>query len=114
MERPTMPLVIDSAGASHGSLKTYLTGFILSIILTVVPFALVMSGGVSRETVVWTIVAFAVVQIVVHLVCFLHMNTSSEEGWNFYAIIFALIVIVILVGGSLWIMHHLNANMMPH
>ncbi|OAT25734.1 cytochrome o ubiquinol oxidase subunit IV [Proteus myxofaciens] len=100
------------SGASHGSMKSYLIGFILSVILTVIPFWMVMEGTATPSTILWTVVAMAVVQIVVHLVCFLHMNTSSEERWNVVAFLFTLLIIGIVVIGSLWIMYNLNINMM--
>ncbi|WP_223672527.1 cytochrome o ubiquinol oxidase subunit IV [Proteus terrae] len=100
------------SGASHGSMKSYLIGFILSIILTVIPFWMVMEGTATPATILWTVVGMAVVQIVVHLVCFLHMNTSSEERWNVVAFLFTLLIIGIVVVGSLWIMYNLNINMM--
>lgn len=59
-------------GASHGSVKTYLIGFILSVILTVIPFWMVMNGTASQGVILATVVGMAVVQILVHLVCFLH------------------------------------------
>ena len=62
-------------GASHGSVKTYMTGFILSIILTVIPFWMVMNGSASMPVILGAILVTAVIQILVHLVCFLHMNT---------------------------------------
>ncbi|HEK2736688.1 TPA: cytochrome o ubiquinol oxidase subunit IV [Proteus mirabilis] len=100
------------SGASHGSMKSYLIGFILSVILTVIPFWMVMEGTATTLTILWTVVGMAVVQIVVHLVCFLHMNTSSEERWNVIAFLFTLLIIGIVVIGSLWIMYNLNINMM--
>ncbi|MBD9250723.1 MAG: cytochrome o ubiquinol oxidase subunit IV, partial [Cronobacter sakazakii] len=60
------------------------------------------------------VVATAVVQILVHLVCFLHMNASSEERWNLVAFVFTLLIIAIVVVGSIWIMWNLNYNMMVH
>ncbi len=96
------------AGAGHGSLKTYSAGFVLSLILTAIPFALVMSGAAAGSLVYIALVAAAVVQIVVHLVFFLHMNTSSDQYWNRVAFAYALVTLAILVGGSLWIMYHLN------
>lgn len=101
-------------GASHGSVKTYMTGFILSIILTVIPFWMVMSGSASKPVILGVILVTAVIQILVHLVCFLHMNTKSDEGWNMTAFIFTVIIIAILVVGSIWIMWNLNYNMMVH
>ncbi len=56
---------------------------------------------------------FAVVQIVVHMVYFLHMNTRSEGGWTMLALIFTIVLVVITLSGSIWVMYHLNANMMP-
>ncbi|MEY1535020.1 cytochrome o ubiquinol oxidase subunit IV [Proteus mirabilis] len=100
------------SGASHGSMKSYLIGFILSVILTVIPFWMVMEGTATTSTILWAVVGMAVVQIVVHLVCFLHMNTSSEERWNVIAFLFTLLIIGIVVIGSLWIMYNLNINMM--
>jgi cytochrome o ubiquinol oxidase operon protein cyoD len=99
---------------SHGTLKSYMTGFVLSVILTAIPFWLVMADvlGDNRTTSL-VIMAFAIVQIVVHMIYFLHMNTKSEGGWTFLALIFTLTLVVITLIGSLWVMYHLNANMMP-
>ncbi|AKL40715.1 cytochrome o ubiquinol oxidase subunit IV [Serratia marcescens] len=99
-------------GASHGSVKSYLVGFILSIILTVIPFAMVMNGTASHSTILAVVVGMAVIQVIVHLVYFLHMNTSSEERWNLVALLFTAMIIGIVVVGSLWIMYNLNINMM--
>lgn len=103
-----------SAGAAHATLRSYLTGFALSVVLTAIPFWLVMSGALhSRSATALVIAAFAVAQIVVHMVYFLHMNTKSEDGWSLLALVFTLILVVIALIGTLWIIHHLNANMMP-
>ncbi len=101
-------------GASHGSLKSYLTGFVLSIILTVIPFAMVMNGSATKTTLIAVLVICAVVQIAVHLIYFLHLDSSSEQRWNVVAFVFAVLIIAILVVGSLWIMWYLNYNLMGH
>ncbi|AUW59881.1 cytochrome o ubiquinol oxidase subunit IV [Sphingobium sp. SCG-1] len=101
------------ATAGHGSSKGYLTGFFLSIVLTAIPFWLVMSGVLPPQATTLTIMAFALVQIVVHMIFFLHMNTKSEGGWNMMALIFTVVIVVIALSGSLWVMYHMNANMMP-
>lgn len=101
-------------GASHGSFKGYMIGFVLSIILTAIPFWLVMGGVLDSKLFTAVLVmGIGVVQIVVHMVYFLHMNTRSEGGWTMMALIFTLIIVGIALAGSLWVMHHLNANMMP-
>jgi len=98
----------------HSTLKGYTIGFVLSVILTVIPFWLVM-GKVfeSSSTTALVILGFAAVQIVVHMIYFLHMNTKVEGGWSMLALIFTLVLVVITLAGSLWVMYHLNHNMMP-
>ncbi|GAW40983.1 Cytochrome bo(3) ubiquinol oxidase subunit 4 [Brevundimonas sp. SH203] len=98
---------------NHGSFKSYMIGFVLSVILTAIPFALVMTGVLPKQATALIVMAFAVVQIVVHMVYFLHMNSKSEGGWTMLALIFTIIVVVIALSGSLWVMYHLNTNMMP-
>ncbi len=100
--------------AGHGSFKGYMTGFVLSVILTAIPFWLVMAGVLDSKLLTAVIVmGIGVVQIVVHMVYFLHMNPRSEGGWTMMALIFTLIIVGIALAGSLWVMHHLNQNMMP-
>lgn len=107
----------DSHGhdaAPHGSLRGYMIGFVLSVILTGIPFWLVMTGALGNATATaFAIMGFAVVQIVVHMVFFLHMNFRSEGGWTMLALGFTLILVVITLAGSLWVMYHMNTNMMP-
>ena len=105
-------LHIVGSGAGRGSLKSYATGFILSIVLTVIAFALVMSGIFSGTAVLFGIFAAAVVQILVHLHYFLHLDTSSAMRWNVLALIFAVLIMFLFVGGTIWIMYHLKYRMM--
>jgi cytochrome o ubiquinol oxidase operon protein cyoD len=103
-----------SSDAAHGTRKDYIIGFVLSVILTAIPFGLVMSGIITDTRITAGIVmVFALVQIVVHMVYFLHMNSKSENGWTLMALIFTIIVVTICLAGSLWVMFHMNANMMP-
>ncbi|HEX9173149.1 MAG TPA: cytochrome o ubiquinol oxidase subunit IV [Telluria sp.] len=99
--------------ANHGSMKDYSIGFILSVILTAIPFWLVMNHVLPPGTTGFVILGFAAVQVVVHMVYFLHMNTRSEGGWNMMALIFTVIILGIVLSGSIWVMYHMNANMMP-
>ena len=104
---------IDSSGASRGSLKSYGTGFILSIILTAIAFGLAMQGGsLSRGVVFVGIFGAATVQILVHLHYFLHLDTSSKARWNVLALVLTVLIMILFVGGSLWIMSNLNYRMM--
>ena len=100
--------------ADHGSLKSYATGFILAVILTAIPFWLVLGKVFDKSsTTGLVLLGLAAIQIVVHMVYFLHMNTRSEGGWSMLALIFTVMLVVIMMSGSLWVMYHLNHNMMP-
>ncbi|KEQ52226.1 cytochrome o ubiquinol oxidase subunit IV [Sphingobium chlorophenolicum] len=100
---------------AHGSFRSYMIGFGLSVILTAIPFWLVMSGVLNDPQLTGVIImGFAAVQVVVHMIYFLHMNTRIEGGWSFMAMMLTLVLVVIVLSGSLWVMYHLNANMMPH
>jgi cytochrome o ubiquinol oxidase operon protein cyoD len=91
-----------------------MVGFVLSIILTAIPFWLVMSKVIAdRNTAVLVLGGFAVVQILVHMVCFLHMNGKVEGGWTLLSTIFTVVFVAIAITGTLWVMFHMNANMMP-
>ena len=113
----------EGPGAAHGghhshgaqgTFRGYMTGFVLAVILTAIPFWLVM-GDVLNNTMKTSIIimALAAVQIVVHMIYFLHMNTKSEGGWTFLALAFTLTLVVITLVGSIWVMYHLDENMMP-
>lgn len=97
---------------THSSFKSYAIGFILAVILTVIPFKIVMDGTMDKGTILWIILGMAVVQMLVHLKYFLHLDSSSEQRSNVIALLFTALILVIVVAGSLWIMHNLNTNMM--
>lgn len=104
----------DDDNAYHATVRGYVIGFLLSLVLTAIPFWLVMGKVLpSSGTTALVILGFAAVQIVVHMVYFLHMNTKVEGGWSMLALIFTVVMVVILLAGSIWVMYHLNTNMMP-
>lgn len=103
---------IEFAGAHKGSFKSYLIGFIYAVVLTLIPFGLVMSATLPKAYTLAGIFIAAIVQIVVHLHYFLHLDRSSEERWNMLAILFTALIIVILVAGSVWIMLNLHYRLM--
>ena len=98
----------------HSTLKGYATGFILAVILTAIPFYLVMTGAIKDSgTMGLVLLGMAAVQIVVHMIYFLHMNSKVEQGWSMLAMLFTLMLVVIMLSGSIWVMYHMNHNMMP-
>ncbi|MCF8999925.1 cytochrome o ubiquinol oxidase subunit IV [Acinetobacter nectaris] len=98
--------------SAHGSLKQYTIGFILSIILTIIPFGMVMTGGFSHTLLLSVVGITGIVQVLVQLIFFLHMNSSEEQRWNVIAFIYTILTIAILLIGSVWVMNYLHYNMM--
>ncbi len=103
-----------SADTAHGSMKSYMIGFILSVVLTVIPFALVMGDMLSSEGATIAIIfLLGAGQMLVHLHYFLHVTLKVENGWQAMSIVFTIILLVIIMVGSIWVMTHLQENMMP-
>jgi cytochrome o ubiquinol oxidase operon protein cyoD len=104
----------DEQHGLHATLGGYVVGFVLAVILTAIPFWIVMTRAIeSSGFTIVVILAFASVQIVVHMVYFLHMTPKAEGGWSLMALAFTIILVVITLSGSLWVMFHLKSNMMP-
>lgn len=104
----------DHDDGMHATFKGYVTGFVLSVILTAIPFWIVMDKVFDKSsTTALVILAIGAVQIVVHMIYFLHMNSKVEGGWSMLAMMFTLVLVVITLSGSLWVMYHLKQNMMP-
>jgi cytochrome o ubiquinol oxidase operon protein cyoD len=98
----------------HATTRGYVIGFLLSVVLTAIPFWLVMGHVVSSpKLTAYLILGFAAVQMGVHMVYFLHLNAKVEGGWSLLALIFTGALVLIMLSGSVWVMYHLNANMMP-
>lgn len=104
---------------SFGSVLTYSTGFVLSLALTLMAYAAVRHHVSTHhlfptdDTMLFILSTLAISQLVVQLVFFLHLDKESKPRWNLMVLIFAAIIVFIIVGGSLWIMYHLNYNMTP-
>ncbi len=99
--------------ASHGHLKSYLTGFFWSLVLTLASFGAVMSNVVSKEWIFPVLVVFAVMQLLVQLSYFLHISFIRGQRTNSWVLLCTVLLIAIMVVGSLWVMHNANLNMMP-
>src|SRR5215468_2637736 len=90
----------------HITVGGYVTGFVLSVILTAIPFWLVMAKVFANPTVTtFVILRFAIVQI------YVHMTSKAEGGWTWMSLIFMIVLVVITLSGSLWVMYHLKTNM---
>jgi len=89
---------------SHGSLKSYVIGFLLSIVLTIIPLVVVMNGLLSKTASTIVILIMAALQFVVQLVFFMHIRSEKKPRWNVMALLLGLIILLTIVAGSIWIM----------
>jgi len=106
----------ETATANYGTgrktLKAYITGLILSLGFTIAAFSVVGEHTLTNTTIYFAIGIFAVGQLIAQVVFFLRLNASPEGRWNSMAFVFAIIIVLVLVFGSLWIMVNMNYNMM--
>ncbi|WP_027800792.1 cytochrome o ubiquinol oxidase subunit IV [Paraburkholderia dilworthii] len=100
------------AEQSHGSLRGYVGGFVLSVLLTAAAFGLVMRGVFPAQTAMIALSVLAFVQVVVHLVFFLHIDMSAGQRWNVMALAYTALAALFLIGGTVWVMHNVSMNMM--
>jgi cytochrome o ubiquinol oxidase subunit IV len=96
----------------QGTLLSYTVGFLTSIILTVGVYQLVVNQVLAGWALILTILGLAVVQLVVQLLFFLHLGREAKPRWNFLVFGMMVIIVVIVAGGSLWIMKNLNYHSM--
>lgn len=98
----------------HGSLKSYVLGFLASFILTAISFSLVITSPLPENLLVYSLIGLAVVQAIVQLFFFLHIGQEeAKPRWESLAFCFTVIILLAIVVGSLWVMHDLNDRMMP-
>ena len=101
----------EEGGAA--GIRTYLIGFGLAVLLTVVSFLVARTSLVWQPSIPIALFVLAIAQMGVHLVFFLHITTGPDNTNNVLALAFGVLIVFLVIAGSLWIMAHLNANMLP-
>jgi cytochrome o ubiquinol oxidase subunit IV len=96
-----------------GSFAMYTAGLVFALLLTGASFVVSQTGLLWAPGVPAGLAVLAIAQMGVHLVFFLHIGTGADNTNNVIALAFGVLVVALIVSGSLWIMAHLNANMMP-
>ena len=91
----------------------YLVGLALAILLTATSFYVAGTDLVWQPSIPVALVVLAIAQMGVHLVFFLHITSGPDNTNNVLALAFGILIVMLLMGGSLWIMANLNHNMMP-
>lgn len=89
---------------AHGSFRAYLTGFLLSIVLTIIPLVVVLNHWLEGKAALAVMLIAAILQFVVQLVFFMHLREEKKPRWNLMALLLGLLILVTIVIGSIWIM----------
>ena len=108
MSKPNQPIVDVRPEATEGSVRSYTIGFFLSLALTFAAYYLVVHNTLSTNAIVAGVLIFAVAQMIIQLVFFLHLSRASSKRWNVVALLFAVLIVLMVVLGSIWIMDNLN------
>ena len=102
---------MDNQAAYKRDLKIYLTGFVLAIVLTAASFGVVLGAGLGAGTTLVIIGVLGVLQLMVHLRFFLHIDRSKQKREDLDLILFTTLVVLIIVLGTVWILGNLHERM---
>jgi cytochrome o ubiquinol oxidase operon protein cyoD len=96
-----------------GNFVSYTIGFVLSVFFTVLAYLVVTEKLVAGWSLVGAVMTLAIAQLLVQLICFLHIGREAKPRWNLLAFLFMALILLVIALGSLWIMHNLNYHMSP-
>lgn len=99
--------------SEHGTIQSYIIGFLLSLVFTAIPYYLVVNKIVTGDALLATILGFAVLQMLVQIIFFLHLGRGPKPLYNIAFFVSTVGIILVVTGGSLFIMGQLHYNMNP-
>lgn len=97
----------------HGTTKSYIIGFLLSLLFTIIPYYLVVNKSVKHSSLIATLLSFAVLQMAVQVFFFLHLGRGPKPLYNIFFFVGTVSLILVVVIGSIFIIDNLNYNMSP-
>jgi cytochrome o ubiquinol oxidase operon protein cyoD len=105
--------MIDPHHGWNASFKPQFIGFVLSFVLIIAAYRIVTHHHLSNGFLSMTICGVAIIQVLIQLIFFMHLGLESKPHWHSITFLFTLLVIILIIGGSLWIMNNINYNLMP-
>jgi len=105
--------MIDLHHGWNFSYKPQFLGFVLSVLLTVSAYRIVTHKHLTDAELILTLYGLAIIQAGLQLVFNLHLGLESKPRWNMITFLFTALVLIIIIGGSIWIMSNLDYNLMP-
>jgi len=109
---PPTDILVSTHQPENASLKGYVIGFIGSLLLTMTAYLMVRYGQLDKPIMIAILAVLALAQFVVQLVYFLHIGKEFSPRLKLIVLVFMVSVVLILVGGSIWIMNNLNGRVM--
>ncbi|GED70369.1 cytochrome o ubiquinol oxidase subunit IV [Brevibacillus reuszeri] len=91
-------------GESHGSLKSYVTGFVFSLVLTIIPIMVLANNWLEGRGITIVFLVTAVLQFIVQLFYFMHLRDEEKPRYNLMSLILGIFIVLLIVIGSIWIM----------
>ncbi len=105
-------LVASHLKKANKLLLSYTIGFVLTVIFTLIAFALVRSHTLDVEALYVIVAVGLILQVLVQVFFVFRLNkTTEDDRWNLLIFVFAILIMGIVVSGSLWIMYNLNYYM---
>jgi cytochrome o ubiquinol oxidase operon protein cyoD len=104
-------VIADHKKENHSSLANYIVGYVLSVLLTVCAYLVVTRHLFTTGVMFGIIASLAVLQFMVQLLCFLHLGAENKPRWKQLVFWCMIMVVIVVVGGSIWIMANLDYNM---
>ena len=105
--------MIDTRHGWNVSIKPIVLGFIFSLVAIIATYRIATHHTSSNFVLVSEISIFASLQVILQLVFFLHIGLEQKPPWSLLMLLLMIFLMFIMVSGSIWIMHHLDYNMMP-
>lgn len=105
--------MIDLHHGWNASFKPVFLGFVVSLILVIATYFIFTKHHLSDGALILTIAGITIAGALVQLFFFLHLGMESKPHWNTITFVFGALVIIIVIGGSLWIMNNVMYDLMP-
>lgn len=102
----------ESSDFPHVTVRGYLIGFVLAVVLTLASFWSVSSGAFKGESALVALAVLAAIQMIVHVVFFLHVNASKGQRWHAMSFAYTIAMSLVIIVGTVWVMHNVHMLMM--
>lgn len=105
--------MIDPSHEWNVNFKPVVIGFLVSIFLILSVFFLTIKTDIRGGALLVVVLGLGIVQAAIQLVFFFHLGLEPKPRWNLMTFFFMVMVIILIIGGSMWIMHNIEYNLMP-